>query len=347
MAALDGAFAALVQANPQLRPRVGNPDELRSNRMGQTLDLLKHRVFTPEPGLAEAVDGAVITALNEEAVVSAALGNKGGINLVVSYEAFAVKMLGALRQEILFARHQAQAGTPPGWLSVVTVATSHTWENGKNEQSHQDPTLAEALLGEMSDTSRVLFPVDANSAVAALRAAYASHGQFWTLVVPKRAVASQLSAEQAERLVDQGGWVVKPCDAPDVLLVAIGAYQLQQALLAARRLEAAGHRTAVTCVIEPGNVSGKGCAVAPAVANRKYLESGVTGTDSNGVAGFAGNFNLWLRAPGSGNAGTIRVDALVPSWLQFNWTGTVGNPSARATFGVYRSGPIIHRREMY
>jgi phosphoketolase len=67
---------------------------------------------------------------------------------------------------------------------VVTVATSHTWENGKNEQSHQDPTLAEALLGEMSDTSRVLFPVDANSAVAALRAAYASHGQFWTLVVP-------------------------------------------------------------------------------------------------------------------------------------------------------------------
>ncbi|MEM8120179.1 xylulose 5-phosphate 3-epimerase, partial [Morganella morganii] len=106
---------------------------------------LKHRVFTPEPGLAEAVDGAVITALNEEAVVSAALGNKGGINLVVSYEAFAVKMLGALRQEILFARHQAQAGTPPGWLSVVTVVTSHTWENGKNEQSHQDPTLAEAL----------------------------------------------------------------------------------------------------------------------------------------------------------------------------------------------------------
>lgn len=105
--------------------------------------------------------------------------------------------------------------------------------------------------------------------------------------------------------------------------------------------------TGNTCVIEPGNVSGKGCAVAPAVVNRKYLESGVTGTDSNGVAGFAGNFNLWLKAPGSGNAGTIRVDATVPAWLQFNWTGAVGNPSARATFGVYRSGPIIHRREMY
>jgi len=252
MGALDAAFAAIVQANPQLRPRVGNPDELRSNRMGQTLDLLKHRVFAPEPGLAEAVDGAVITALNEEAVVSAALGNKGGINLVVSYEAFAVKMLGALRQEILFARHQAEAGTPPGWLSVVTVATSHTWENGKNEQSHQDPTLAEALLGEMSDTARVLFPVDANSAAAALRAAYGTHGQFWTLVVPKRPMANRLTGEQAQRLIDEGACVVKACDAPAVLLVAIGAYQLTQALLAADRLDAAGHRTAVSCVAEPG-----------------------------------------------------------------------------------------------
>lgn len=252
MAALDEAFVAIVRTNPQLRPRVGNPDELRSNRMGQTLDLLKHRVFVPEPGLAEAVDGAVITALNEEAVVSAVLGNKGGINLVVSYEAFAVKMLGALRQEILFARHQADAGSPPGWLSIVTVTTSHTWENGKNEQSHQDPTLAEALLGEMSDTARVLFPVDANSAVATLRAAYASHGQFWTLVVPKRPMDNRLNGDQAKRLVEEGACVVKSCETPEVLLIAIGAYQLRQALLAADRLDAAGHRTAVTCIAEPG-----------------------------------------------------------------------------------------------
>lgn len=190
--------------------------------------------------------------VHEEAVVSAALGNKGGINLVVSYEAFAVKMLGALRQEILFARHQGEAGTPPGWLSVVTVATSHTWENGKNEQSHQGPTLAEALLGEMSDTARVLFPVDANSAAAALRAAYGTHGQFWTLVVPKRPMANRLTGAQAQRLVEQGACLVKPCEAPEELLIAIGAYQLRQALLAADRLDAAGHRTAVTCIVEPG-----------------------------------------------------------------------------------------------
>ncbi|HMN64395.1 MAG TPA: xylulose 5-phosphate 3-epimerase [Burkholderiaceae bacterium] len=252
MAALDRAFASIVSANPALRPRVGNPDELRSNRMDGTLDLLKHRVFAPEAGVAEAVDGAVVTALNEEAVVSAALGNKGGLNLVVSYEAFAVKMLGALRQEILFARHQSEHGQTPRWLSVVTLATSHTWENGKNELSHQDPTLAEALLGEMSDVSRVMFPVDANSTVAALRAAYLTHGQFWTMVVPKRPVPSRLTARQAGRLVSDGALVVKTAERAVVLIVAIGAYQLAQSLLAAERLDARGLATAVTCMLEPG-----------------------------------------------------------------------------------------------
>ena len=251
MDAVDAAFTGIVRANPQLRPRVGNPDELRSNRMGATLDLLKHRVFAPEHGMPEAVDGAVITALNEEAVVSAALGNKGGINLVVSYEAFAVKMLGALRQEILFARHQAEAQARPRWLSVLTVVTSHTWENGKNEQSHQDPTLCEALMGEMSDVSRVLFPADANSATAAVQGAYATQGQFWTLVVPKRPLPVRFTADEAQRLVRDGAIAVKRPANAAVLLIAVGAYQLAQAMHAAERLQQRGIPAALTCVIEP------------------------------------------------------------------------------------------------
>lgn len=104
--------------------------------------------------------------------------------------------------------------------------------------------------------------------------------------------------------------------------------------------------TGNTCVIEAGNNSGAGCAAAPAVANRRYLEGGLLGVDSNGVAGFAGNFNLWLRAPGAGNPGSINVTATVPTWLQFNWTGVVATPVGRATFGAYKS-PLIYRRENY
>lgn len=252
MDAVDRYFCDVVAANPQLRPRVGNPDELSSNRMIQTLAMLKHRVTAPEAGLAEAIDGAVITALNEEAVVSAALANKGGINIAVSYEAFAVKMLGAIRQELIFARHQKEIGQTARWLSVPIIVTSHTWENGKNEQSHQDPTLAETMLGEMSDVSRVVFPVDANSAAACLAQTYQTQGQIWCHVVAKRPVACLLSQQQAEEAINNGGVVVENCDKPELVIAAIGSYQLLEAKRAAERLEQRGVKTRVVAIIEPG-----------------------------------------------------------------------------------------------
>lgn len=254
MQAIDDYFVRLIDANPGLRVRVGNPDELRSNQMGGTLERLRHRVNRPEEGQPESVTGGVITALNEEAVAGAALGNKGGLNLIVSYEAFAMKMLGGLRQEIIFARRQREIGRAPGWIGLPLIATSHTWENAKNEQSHQDPTLAEALLGEMSDTSRVLFPIDANSAVEALRELYRSRGQIGCLVVPKRPAPQVLSADQARTAFQQGAvHVVGRPDACDVQLVAIGAYQLQEALKAAERLS--GRKAVcVTAILEPGRL---------------------------------------------------------------------------------------------
>ena len=255
MDALDAWFVELVDANPGLRPRVGNPDELRSNHMGRTLDRLKHRVNRPEAGTAEAIDGAVITALNEEAVSGAALGNKGGLNLIVSYEAFAAKMLGALRQEIVFARRQREAGAPPRWISIPLIATSHTWENSKNEQSHQDPCLVEALLGEMSDTARALFPVDANSAVAGLAAVYRTRGHIACLVVPKRPLTALLDGPAAAEFVARG-WAHlagDPANA-DVQIVAIGGYQAVEALKACKRLQSRGRRACVTAVMEPGRL---------------------------------------------------------------------------------------------
>ncbi len=255
MDAIDSYFVALLKANPQLRPRVGNPDELASNRMGQTLALLKHRVNSPEAGVAEAIDGAIITALNEEAVIGAALGNKGGINLAVTYEAFAVKMLGALRQDIIFARHQKEFARAPGWIGIPLIAASHTWENGKNEQSHQDTTIGEALLAEMSDVSRVLFPFDANTAVEALRQIYASHGQIGCLIVAKRPLPVVAGAAEAAAILGKGAGAIRGAVAgADVQLAAIGAYQVQEALKAANWLEKKGIAATVTAIVEPGRL---------------------------------------------------------------------------------------------
>ena len=252
MAALDRFFVDLVALNPQLRPRVGNPDELASNRLGGVLAALRHRVCQPESEL-EALDGKVITALNEEAVVSACLANQGGLNLVASYEAFCPKMLGAVRQSIIYARQQKEVGRPAGWLGWPLVATSHTWENGRNQQSHQDTTFCEALLGEMSDMLRVLFPADHNSLLALLPGIYQARGQLACVVAPKREQPCHFTPLQAEQLARDGALLVEEVAGNEpLLLIANGSYQLAQMRRAATRLGEAGFAYRLVYLQEPG-----------------------------------------------------------------------------------------------
>lgn len=257
MTAVDEVFTAIVEANPRLRPRVGNPDEMRSNRLIRTLETLKFRVTDPEPDIPEAINGDVITALNEEAVAGAALANKGGINLFHTYEAFGTKMHGIMRQEIIFSNHCQEAGRKQRWLSVPLLLTSHTWENGKNEQSHQDPSLAEALLGEPSHVSRVLFPADFNTAAASMEAVYQTHGQIWTLVVPKDDVIPDLfTTDEARQLVADSGlqldWMSYDADNALIILTAVGAYQLGQVARASMRLAERKVPHVVNYLLEPG-----------------------------------------------------------------------------------------------
>ncbi len=256
MLAIDKTFLAYVKANQNLRVRVGNPDEMVSNHMQTSLLHLKHRVTEIEMEDVEAIDGKVITALNEEAVVCACLGNKAGLNLVVTYEAFAPKMLGALRQELIWSDHLLSKKREPGWISVPLILTSHTYENGKNERSHQDTLMAEAMLGEPADISHVLFPADYNSAVASLDACYKTKGNIFTLIVPKyEKIKDVFSQEQAIELMLNG--VINLSNFPlyyntQVILTAVGAYQLIQTLLAAERLKANNIIVAVNYMLEPG-----------------------------------------------------------------------------------------------
>jgi phosphoketolase len=256
MSAIDDGFSAIVASNSHLRPRVGNPDELRSNRMVTTLENLKFRVVNVEDGNEESIFGNVVTALNEEAVAGAAYGNKGGINIIVTYEAFGMKMAGELRQEIIFAKHQKDAGRPPKWLSVPLMVASHTWENGKNEQSHQDSSLSEVMLGETSDVSRVIFPADYNTSLAVIREVYRTHGELWTVVASKRPFPDLFSPTEAEKCMAEGGmrlhWAEHRGDEAAVSLVAIGSYQLRECIAAARRLKEKDIPVSVTYIMEPG-----------------------------------------------------------------------------------------------
>ncbi len=62
----------------------------------------------------------------------------------------------------------------------------------------------------------------------------------------------------------------------------------------------------------------------------------------------AGVSAITLSAPGVGNSGSVDLTLSVPNWLLFNWSGAVGNPRARATFGVFRGvKEFIYLREAY
>lgn len=252
MIQLDIWYRSFIEANREHRFRVGNPDEMRSNRMNLTLDTLLHRVTAPEEGVAEAPLGSVITALNEEAVISAALANKQGINLAVSYEAFAVKMLGAMRQEMIFSRRLTESGRTVNWISVPVILTSHTWENSKNEQSHQDPSLSEAWIQEMSDVAPVYFPFDSNTAIQCLSHIYSTRGRIAAVVIPKNKTRTETDRRGAELAIRDGVAVLNQDSESRIQLIAIGAYQLQEVQRAAKRLRAQGIPCSVVAIVEPG-----------------------------------------------------------------------------------------------
>lgn len=166
-------------------------------------------------------------------------------------------MHGALRQEIIFSHHCQEAGRAQRWLSVPLLLTSHTWENGKNEQSHQDPSMAEAMLGEPSHVSRVLFPADFNQAAAVMEEVYRTHGQLWTIVAAKADVIPDLfTGEEARNAVRDGGlrldWAGYRSGQARIVLAAIGSYQLMEVLRASRRLAERKIAHAVVYLLEPG-----------------------------------------------------------------------------------------------
>jgi MSHA biogenesis protein MshQ len=96
-----------------------------------------------------------------------------------------------------------------------------------------------------------------------------------------------------------------------------------------------------TCVLDIGSPgsSGAGCVAAGPVTQR-YDDPLI-----------AGDFNLFLQAPGAGNDGSVSIDADVPDWLEFDWdTGVPGleDPSGHATFGIYGGDKNqVYRRELY
>jgi len=117
--------------------------------------------------------------------------------------------------------------------------------------------MAEAMLGEPADVSRVMFVPDYNTASAVMHRLYQTQGQIWTLVVPKIDMIPDLfTLEEASSLLQQGAlrmnWTCYDADRQRVILTAIGAYQLEEVLKASARLRERKVPHTVIYMLEPG-----------------------------------------------------------------------------------------------
>jgi|GEM_PF-1807211 len=234
------------------------------------------------------------------------------------------------------------SGAPAGsTLNGGATAPSGTWSNGLASVSASQNVSAPATPAAPTSVTILALPVDADGATMASATAVTSATA--TLYQGRARMSNAIGPETTDLPVPFqveywrsaiAGWQRNTSDT-----CTHASIQITSGTLAAT----------ATCVRDTGNPgnSGAGCAGAAPVAIYKYLQGGVVGTDSNLVAGFAGNFNLWLKASGAGNLGTVTVTGSVPSWLQYNWTGTVGNPSATATFGMSGTSPILYRSEHF
>ena len=106
--------------------------------------------------------------------------------------------------------------------------------------------------------------------------------------------------------------------------------------------------TGDTCVLDNGQPGKSTAGCSALAASSQQFQSPPTA-----LAGASppdgGDFNLWLRAPGNNNDGTLTITGNAPAWLQFDWNAAASgleNPSGIATFGIYQgSSRRIYQRE--
>lgn len=239
----------------------------------------------------------------------------------------------------------------PTGASLATSATppSGSWSNGQASVTARHlvtrPTATDTLLASLSADTAVLVnaqPLDSDGVTMTSATAVQS------LSTPFRYGRVQLTNAIGSELLDlavsmkaqywgggSSGWKTNTSDTCTATTLSLG------------NADGSAY-TGATCVWDSGvgtGNSGKGCT-SLAQNGKQYKEAG--------VSGFAGDFNLWLKAPLT--PGDVYVTAVVPSWMQYNWTGSVANPVARASFGskapgggapTKTSGAVIYRREMF
>lgn len=250
MAALDQYFCDITEVNPHLRVRLAAISGQAVKQFPAAYDLLGERCQWPLQQTGYQMAGAVVEPESGLEMVSVALGNQMGLNLVLLDNRTLPSALDPLLLSSRFARAQAMIDEPAPWLGIPLL-TSCDWLTTAEPSESGLLEFTETLLAQPADQVRVMLIPDANTAMACLKACYGEFGMVVQLVLPEVGPLC-LDARQAEQLVAHGALCLAGNCAADVQLVACGAQALRVAQTVSLRLRAHDVSHSLVYVLEPG-----------------------------------------------------------------------------------------------
>ncbi len=177
------------------------PDETRSNRLGDVLDVsdraFMEAVVPTDDHLSR--QGRVMEVLSEHNCHGWLEGYTltGRHGLFATYEAFAMV---SASQTIQHSKWLAESLALP-WRSPVpslnVLLTSTAWRNDHNGFSHQGPGLIQVMLSHRSEVTRVYLPPDANCLLSVADHCLRSRDYVNLIVIDKQPQLQYLDIEQA------------------------------------------------------------------------------------------------------------------------------------------------------
>lgn len=212
---------------------------------------------------------------------------------------------------------------PAGFINGVATTNTIYYSFAAKETAPATLTLRATDTDNVSSSGRIEETTDARSGRVQIQNAFGS--ELVDLAVPMRA-----------QFYSTNGWVTNPNDNCTTVTLSFPAFYQNLA-------------SGETCVQDIGSPGRSGVAPVTCAAVGPAAEQFREG----GVAGFNGDFNLYLKAPGAGNDGGVDVstDLFFLPWLRYDWDGNGSHdndPVARATFGIYKGSPRhIYLRERY
>ncbi len=222
------------------------PDETRSNRLGDVLDVSDRAFMEATTAADEQVSssGRVMEVLSEHNCHGWLEGYTltGRHGLFATYEAFAMVSASQTVQHSKWL--EESLGLP--WRAPVpslnVLLTSTAWRNDHNGFSHQGPGLIQVMLTHRGTVTRMYFPPDANCLLAVADHCLRSRSYVNLIVIDKQPQLQYLGIEEASAHCAAGAgiWDWAGHDdgtaAPDVVLACAGDTPTMETVAAAQIL---------------------------------------------------------------------------------------------------------------